>query len=129
MPLDQVQVAILTLLRGERPRLSLGVNPGMGAANVVRGLDLFARGVTLATELCVAVGATVMAVNALVRTPGPMDSIDAEGLRRLAALAATLALVVGLGAAAALRWRQWFWWIQLVVGCAVATWYLAVRAA
>ena len=129
LQLDRLQVAIVTLLRGEKPSFARGAPRAQSGVGVGRRLELVARGVTTAAELGIAVVATWVAASAVARTPSPTDSIDAAGLRQLAAQAATLAIITGFGAAAAVRWRRRFWWIQLVVGSAVVVWYLIVQGA
>jgi len=128
MPLDRVQVAVVRLLRGENPAAVLRgeQSPLVTEAGLAR-VELFARGVTIAAELCVAVGAAIFAVAWLRMKPSPMHAIDAQGLRLLAAAFGSLAAVAAFGAWAALRWRRRFWWIQLVVACGIVGWYLLIQ--
>lgn len=130
MTLDRVQVAVVRTLRGENPGAVLrGEQSPLATAAGVARLELFARGVTIAAELCVAVGAAIFAVGWLRMTPSPMYAIDARGLRLLATAFGSLAAIAAVGAGAALRWPRRFWWIQLVVGCGLASWYAIMRSA
>jgi len=129
MALDQLQLAIITLLRGEKPTLSLGAPREQVAASTAYRLELVARGVAVTAELGTTVIAAGVALSAFTTTPSAMDSLDASGLRRLAARVALLAVITGFGAGAAVRWRQRFWRVQLVVGAGVAMWYLMIQGA